>query len=149
MDLFWQQRSGSIARLHDMSTNMADIFRIRRMVESNDHVELNDNQMRECTRIAFQECEQNLMPHQQAKPTRERRSIHAVIMRKRFGNKRFYMAMWQTGNAWLPSSSTEDPAPDAAVRARLDWCHRFRRAEEAHKRELEMKGCNTGKHFRM
>ena len=149
MDLFWEQKSGSIVRLHDMSTNVTDIFRIRRMVESNDHVELNDNQMRECTRIAFQECEQTLMPYQQAKPTRERRSIHAAIMRKRFGNKRFYMAMWQTGTAWLPSSSTEDPNPDAVVRALLTWCRRFRRAEEAYKHQLEKQGGNTGKHFRM
>ena len=89
------------------------------------------------------------MPYQQAKPTRERRSIHAAIMRKRFGNKRFYMAMWQTGNAWLPSSSIEDPNPNAVVRALLDWCRRFRRAEEAYKRQLEKNGCNTGKHFRM
>ena len=149
MDLFWEHKSGSTVRLHDMSANFIDIFRIRRMVESDDHVELNDNQMRECARIAFEECEQTLEPYQQAKPTREKRSIHQAIMRKRFGNKRFYMAMWQTGNAWLPSSSTEDPNPDAVVSALLTWCRRFRRAEEAYKHQLKWNGGNTGKHFRM
>ena len=133
-DMFWRRASFS-----DITAGFTELFRVRRQVQPDDRAELTSDQTARCWNALYEEFSCTMTAEQANKPTRAKRSCFNAYMQKRFGNKRFVMAIWQSGTAWLPAA--QDVQPDAQVKALLLWCKRFRDAEQRHLQSAREPGC--------
>ena len=129
IDLFWRRASSNdhVLEISNATIDFAELFRVRRIIKRNDNVELSYNETCYCWQLMYDDFCRTLTPEQALRPTRRKRSCFNAYMHRRFGNKRFVMAIWQTGTAWLPVG--HNPHPNAVVKALAQWCIRFRRAQ--------------------
>ena len=128
IDLFWRRTSpdGALLQLADVNV-FSTLYRVRREVHRNDRAELTETDMRRCWKILYDEFMTTLSPQHSRYTTRKKHSLFHSSLKRRFGNKRFIFAVWQTGKTWLPEPW--DMRPHAMVNALCAWCRRFRTAE--------------------
>ena len=128
IDLFWRRTSpdGALLQLADVNV-FSELYRVRREVHWNDRAELTETDIKRCWKILYDEFMTTLSPQKSRYTTRKKHSLFHSSLKRRFGNKRFIFAVWQTGMTWLPEPW--DMRPHAMVNALFAWCRRFRTAE--------------------
>ena len=128
IDLFWRRTApdGALLQLADVNV-FSELYRVRREVHRNDRAELTETDIKRCWKILYDEFMTTLSPQQSRYTTRQKHSLFHSSLKRRFGNKRFIFAVWQTGMTWLPEPW--DMRPHAMVNALFAWCRRFRTAE--------------------
>ena len=128
LDLAWRRTSGDDRVLHmiSMGQNFKDLFHLRRWVQPDDSTELTGEQISVCWNLMYEQFVECVASSDQAsKSTRRKRSCFNSYIHRRFGHKRFVIALLQTGNTWLP----QNRHPDVMVNALLQWSKKFRNAE--------------------
>ena len=133
MELFWLRTHVNVLERRDITRNFSELFRLRRLVQPNDHVELSDEEIARCWNLSYDDFCQSLRPQQARLPAAKKRSHHSAYMKKQFGKKHFVLALWQTGLTWTPDCTAD---PNKTVNDLLAWCIKFRNSQQAYKENV-------------